>query len=316
MAIREFLSNPSPVFLVYMATREQGQTLAPSTTTRAVDFCYCHFECTYEEPTFADVGGIDAHNDFTSFLFAKKIPTDTITFKLFKNGVEVATLSDDTYGQFFDIGDLTVSDNPDAALYTGYRIDWENVLDLLGPGKYQFKADTIITGLAQTIESHIFRLMQYSDLAANNTIRIKTLQNGNIVSNPLNYTNLFWIQSIRICGKLYNRRPQFETDNYLDSQLKKQQIQDNIINRYTLETRLLPNNISNKIIYDLFLSNRIQVTDYNIWNEDVENCAKTYNEVELYPDEFADPPVFSKSTQRTYEFEFVEKNQNTRKRNF
>ena len=104
--------------------------------------------------------------------------------------------------------------------------------------------------------------------------------------------------------------------NYLDSQLRKQQIQDSIVNEYSLETRLLPSSVANRVVYDMFLANRIFVTDYNLLNEDVQDCKKTYNDVELYPDEIEAPKFFSGITRRIYNFKFVEKQQNTRKRNY
>lgn len=309
--IFEELANSNPIVnQLFMATKIDSQSIIDVPGATPVDFCYCDIECLYEELALAKIGGTGRQNDKTSFLFTKLIAADTITFKLFKSGTEIATITDNTYGEFFAAGTLA------NALYVGFIVDWEKVLTVEGAGLYEIKAETTIIGESKTFTSHKYRLIPYSDLAANGTIRIKAIQNGNIESNQLDYTGLEWEQMIRIKGKFFGKTPSLESDRYLDGQRKLSQIQDQINNSYTLETRLLPSEVANKIIYDLFLSNRIFVTDYNILNEDVENCEKTYTDIEVYPEEFEEPSHFSRITRRLYSFKFTDKKQNILKRNF
>jgi len=162
----------------------------------------------------------------------------------------------------------------------------------------------------------VFRLLPYSDKLANGTIKIKTIQNGNIQSSNVDYTGLSWVQQLRIKGKLFNKTPEFISDNYLDGVREISQIQDQVINSYTLESSILPSYIVYMFLYDLFLLTRIFVTDYNLINEDVINCEKTYNNIELYPDEYNEPSGFSKRLSRLYSFQFVDKAQRIIKRNF
>jgi len=318
MAIVEQLTNPSPITnLLFMATKLDAQGVSgfvPSGTPQ--DFSYCGVECPYTELAVAKIGGTTRQNDNSSFLLSKLIAADTITFKLEKNGVVVATISDNTFGTFFPAGSLTVPENPDSALYVGFQVSWEKVITIQGVGNYKILADTVILGVSNTITSQAFRLATYSDRLADGTIRIKTIQNGNIQSSQVDYTGLNWEQNIRIKGKLFGKDPGLISDRFLNSQRSLRQIRDQIINTFTIETHLLPSNISNKIIYDLFLSNSIFVTDYNLINEDVEFCEKTYNEIELYPDEFEEPQHFNRITNRLYVFKFVDRLQNTVKDNF
>lgn len=301
---------------LFMAGKLDAQTIGFITEGVPVDFCYCDIECDYEEFALAKIGGTPRENDTSAFLFTKFIVADTITFKLFKNNQLVATIVDDTFGEFFAAGSLTVPENPDSDLLVGFRVDWEKVLTVEGVGIYEIKVDAVLTGDAKTFSSHKYRLVPFSDAIANGTIRLRTIQNGNIESLNLDYTGQNWQQTIRIRGKLFGKNPSLDSDRYLDGDRRLRQIQDQIINTYTIETRLLPFVIANKVIYDLFLSNRILVTDYNILNEDIEDCKKTYNEIELYPDEFEDPQHFHRITRRLYVFKFVDRLQNILKRNF
>lgn len=317
MAIQTDITNTSPMTnQLFMATKLDGNTIGSLPEGVPVDFCYCHIECDYNELAVAKIGGTNRENDTSAFLFSKFIAADTITFKLFKNGKEIATISDDTYGEYFPAGSLTVVDNPASALYVGFRVDWEKVLTVEGVGIYEIKAETVFTGSSKTFSSHKYRLVAYSDAIADGTVRIRTTQNGNIESLNLDYTGLNWQQTIRIPGKLFGKTPTLESDRYVDAERRLRQIQDSIVNTYTLETRLLPDAIASKLIYDLFLSNRILVTDYNILNEDIVNCEKTYNDIELYPDEIEEPQHFNRITRRLYRFRLVDRIQNTLKRNF
>ena len=306
-----------PMNQLFMATKLDAAPLPKVTDNVPVNFCYCDIECDYVERAFVDLSGDDTRtNDKTSFLLRKQIAGDTITFVITKAGVDVATIVDNTYGTYYVAGDLTIPENPDSSLYVGFIADWKAIYQAFGGGVYQVRIDTTIIGVMNEYYSHRFRVSEYSDLAANGTVVISTVQNGNIESNPLDYTGLNWPQRIRIPGILYGKTPEFITDNYLDGDLRKTQIQDNIINTYTLETRQLDFSVANLLIYDLLLSNRILVTDYNILNEDVIRGAKTYNEVALYPEEIEEPKHFSRTTKRVYSFKFVDQLQNIRKRNY
>lgn len=315
MIFEEF-PNTDPINLLFMATKVDIEQLPVRIEGTPVNFCYCNIECDYIEKAFANPAtGDPRENDKTSFLLRLFIPTDTIVFKIFKAGVEVATIVDNTYGEFFAPGDLTVPENPDSSLYTGFIADWELIFNAFGAGIYEIKMDTDIVGGIRTLTSHKFKLMVYSELAANGTVLIKAFQNGNILSNPLNYTGLNWEQRLRLPGRFTGKRPDLVIDRYQDGELELKQIQDNILNSYTLDTKMIPFEIANLLIYDFLLANRILVTDYNLINEDVINCEKTYNEISVYPDEIAEPEPRSRTVKRNYSFTFVDKVQNIRKRN-
>lgn len=288
-----------------MATKILGSVIPSPLVTPTNDICLCEFsalECTYLETVFAELGGQDYKNDKNSFLFRRLVPADTVVIKLFKSDVEVAVIVDDTYGTFFD--GFTAQ-----PLYKGFIIDWEKVLNLLGPGRYQVKADKSIVGVIDTFESQKFRLLPYSDVAANGTVVLKTIQSGNIIGSQFDYTGVNWEQQYRIRGKFGDKIPTLERDSYVTQAYVSEQIRDQITNEWTLETRLIPANISNVLIYDNLLANKFTCTDYNIFNKEV------YRDIDLYPSEIETVDTGA-STKSMYKIKFTDRVENTIKRNF
>ena len=185
------------------------------------------------------------------------------------------------------------------------------MLSLHGAGKYQIKADQVIIGTASTFESQVFRLYPYTEELANGTIRLDTVQNGNIEASEFDYTGMDWAQSMRILGRFGNKAQTYTTDRYFGSDLRLNQIQDTVINTYTLQTELIPNFIHGLITEDNLLANEIIVIDYNLFN-----FGDLYREYVLYTEEYSDSQYFSKSRKGRFEFKLTDKQQNIRKRNF
>ena len=254
--------NDSPfVKGIGQATRtESPQTSA--LTERVDDFCYCSIECDYIEPVFYDLP--DGDLDQRSFLFQKKKSTDTIVFELYKNGLKVADITNDTYGTLYDGFD----NQPN---YVGYLLDFQKVFDELGAGQYFFKSVMNLLGVDIEKNSNKFNLAKYSKLAANKTVKIESYQKGNIMRSEFDFTDLLpngWYQSIRLYGIFTDKTPVLEQDNYLNSEYVIEQIQDKIITEYTLSTNYIPASIYNMLFFQDILANKILITDYNILNED------------------------------------------------
>jgi hypothetical protein len=298
-------TNP---YLIYdgMATKVEGETLPIIPEEGTNDVCICDIMCPYTEMVFAKVGDVWWKNDKNDFLFQRLVAADTITIKLFKNGVELATITDDTYGTYY-------ASFPNYALVTGFLVEWEKVFNLEGAGLYQIKADKVILGVASTFESQYFRLLEYTDERADETVRIESYQSGNIVRNQFNFTDMLpdgWYQSFRIRGKLFTPDPKMVIDKYPNQDWKNIQIQDQVVNEWKLETEQLPSIITNKLVYNVTLANTIQITDYNIYNHEI------YRRIELYTTEIeklADP---SKNTERSYVLTFSDKTEDIIKRNY
>jgi len=236
------------------------------------DFCYCNLECEYEEIAFTDGGENEWKNDKSSFIFQKYASADAIAFELWKNGAKIADIDSSNYGQYFDFGAISVQ--PD---YKGVVLDWSLIWASHGFGLYQFKAVQSILGNASTFESRKFRLLPYSDELADGSVKIESYQNGNIIGSQFDFTSLNWYSSYRVAGKFSQKTPVLEVDNYVNSDYRKEQIQDRIRTEYTLQTKLLPSVVANALNYDQLLANQIFVTDYSVMNFEV------YRRLQLRP---------------------------------
>ncbi len=306
--IIQLISNTNPyVYNAGGATKLGGTSLPNIPTDAENDVCLCDLGCEYIEQVFAKTGGAWWQNDKNDFLLQKLISADTIVFKLYKDNVLKATITNNTYGDWYNFGDLT---NP---LYTGFVVYWENVFNAFGAGNYQIKADKVILGVATTFESQKFFLLEYTDERADGTTRIESYQNGNIMSSQFDYTDILtggWYQSFRMKGRLSSPKPKIQTDRILNEDYELVQVQDKITKEYVLETEQIPSFLSNKLIYDNTLANKFLVTDYNIYNNEI------FRRLDLYAVELEKVNEPDRNTQRSYKITLNDKIDNHIKRNY
>lgn len=270
------------------------------------DFCYCAVECDYVEYAFAEIGGEDYKNDRASFLFQKLAPGDYVDFELYKEGVKVADLNDNSLGVYYN--GFTVK-----PLYVGYVLEWEKVLQFFGTGMYQIRVNRTILSNSDVIESVLYKLVPYSDEIADKSVKIVGKQTGNIKNNPLDFTGLLdggWAFYVRVFGELKEVNPTYEQDNYLDSQENRLQIQDKIVNNYELRLKQIPSSVANLFLRGaISLANSIEVTDYNLFNTQI------YRDLQLYTQDFSYEPIMGQRFQ-DLTIELSDKNEGILKRNF
>lgn len=281
----------SPILRSGGAFRYATTTLGEQITQQSSSFCYCG-GCDFEQKVFSLAGGEDYQNDKSSFITAKSISTDTITYKLFRDGLEVATITDDSLGKYYS----TFASNP---LYVGFVADWQLIEDAHGVGLYQVKTERVILGVSDTLESHKFRLRLYNDQLADNTIKIQAVHNGNLLSG-INYIDLLpdgWIEEYRISGRFVSKNAVSETDIYRSNNNIVKQIQGRENAEYILELDPLPIEVWERIIFiDVMATEHFYVTDYNVRSA-VNKKAQSFKRLDLVKSEteqetFADSSKF------------------------
>lgn len=271
------------------------------------EFCICDFiGCEYVEKVFGSDGSDYWKKDKSDFLFKKYLASDTIEFFLYKDGVEVAELNDDTLGTFYD---GFPSGNEEQQIYKGFLIDWSLVLAAHGSGDYYFKADLNVLGEESEYESRKFYLMPYSDLAANGTVRFESYQDGNIFGIPLDYTGLNWYSSLRINGSFGNPRPILESDEYENAQKVRVQIKETVSREWELQTKKISWEVVSALIYNGILANEILVSDYNILAENV------WRRIEVKTSDVSKNDIQG-NPNRIYNITFVDREAIFEKRNF
>lgn len=249
-------------------------------------------------------------NDKTSFLFRVMTANDTFTMKLYKNNLEIAILDNNNFGTFYNLGTLDSGLVSDQALYFGYLINWQQVLNLHGVGEYYIETELTLFGAPITITSEKYKLYIYSEEAADGSVRIVTRQNGNIESNPFNYTGMNWYQQIRIKGQLWNKQSEYITDTYFTSNRTITQIQDSIEHTYDLQIEFVQASVSKFIIENNLLANEILISDYNVANTEL------YNNLRLAVKDITDTTELYYYNGRSHVIQFTDRVQNIRKRNY
>jgi hypothetical protein len=246
-----------------------GPSLPEPVTPVLPEFCICDFiNCEYVEKVFADPLTNDFwKNDKNEFLFKRLVAADTVTMELYRNDLKVADLNTNNEGTFFN---GFPSGSAEQQLYVGYLLDWKLIEALYGTGLYQVKAQLNIIGVVSEFESRKFNLYIYSTINAHETVRMETIQNGNIIGSQFDFTDLDWYGSFRIPAVFGNPTPIYETDRYVTSTgREKRQIQDKMSREWFMKTKKLSWEVVEVLVYNKMMANQILITDYNIQAEAV-----------------------------------------------
>lgn len=314
MAIVTFLTNTTPMTAVgglavgtYELIKREDEVTLPTFDS----FCN-NFDCDYREYAFVYPSDPlnNYKNDTLSLLFKVSLPADVVTILLYKYNETtksceiVATLNDATYGTVYGFAYFGDS------LRRGFKLEWEKVYNVLGAGIYYVEADRTIINRNSTVRTHEYQVMLYNEIVADGTVKLTTFSKG-LIEGGNDYTgyNVNWGQEVRLNGRFGNAKYIFETDNYLDTNRRVNQIQDQMITEYTLELFGIPADIFKPLVYDKLLANQIFVNDYNLLNPD------RYDYKEVYLKEITDAKEYYLSANKTFVIQFVDKKQDMIKRN-
>ena len=269
------------------------------------DFCACDFRCDFVEQVFANSVGDGISNDFSDFLFRKVAATDTITIKLFRYKQPVSTITDDTLGTFFN--GFTAQ-----PLYVGWLADWTLIFNAFSGGEYQVKVTSVILGQTQEFVSRKFRLAFFDPELADRTVKIESIQDGNIVSSEFDFTDLLpdgWLSSIRLRGVFGEMAPTIEQDIFLDSSHRVTQNRDEIIREYSLRCEVVPETIFTRIASQDMIGNQVLISAFNVFNDVI------YQKFPVTPDSFEEQE-YRENGFLNFNIKFKDRQQNVIKRNF
>lgn len=215
-------------------------------------------------------------NDYLSVLYTVTL-NNTINFALEKWEVsawttKVADLSATALGTYYAPSVLQTGFN--AIKFTGYRLEWRNVLINYGVGLYRIKSTGTFLGNSWSDCTHIYCLKQYSTDAANQTVRFEWKNNGILsYANPqtgafkrINYQNIDWQDMIRLDGYFGHPEDQQEVVDlsYIKgNHLEVERISDKTNYNYKFYSGYYPDWVHYLLKDIAFKSNSLQVTDYN-----------------------------------------------------
>ena len=293
MAIIINLTNDRPMLFGGFACGTQSSLIKIPQPKVEIDYCSCEFACDYIEPALYTVTGkTERNSDSTSILLELSAASSSFEIKLINKSTSIETiLNDDTYGQFFDQGDL------EQPLKVGFIIDWELVGTLLGNATYQVSISVTNFGDTITDLSHLYRCSPFSDLVADGTVKIVTTNEG-VIDGGIDYDEMSWSRSVRFDGKFGTPSFNLETSDYEDNSRNWNQNQDRISITYNLSTDILPTSVSNQLVLNDTLANKILIYDYNLANTEV------FNGVEVRPVSIEEPEYFEQNPNGAYSFTF------------
>jgi hypothetical protein len=214
--------------------------------------------CCKELVVLADPSDSDEYkNDYTSVHYYKQIASDSVEFKLKRlSDASEYALNSSTYGEY-QSGTLSY-----------YKVEWQKVLNLLGADRYVIIKEITIAGQTQIIQSITYNLQAFSATVADRTVKIESVTSGEIKRTGAKFDN--YKTSIRVPGFFGRSEPNYTQDNIIYSNYQSKQVSISIDNEYTFQSNLLPDCVTEEILYFMLLANDIFITDYNLNNHSYE----------------------------------------------
>jgi hypothetical protein len=226
--------------------------------------CSCEFvssSCNYEELAFAyPTNELDTYrNDFKSILITLLDASSSYEFFLVdSNDVEIPIL-DGVHGTLYGLGFNTLQ-----PLKVGFRIDWLKVFNLLSGDIYKIRIKQTDFENTIVVDSHSIKLMQFSELASDGTVKIKTTQKGVYLSGE-DYEGMNWVNMNRIVANFGNEKQQTEISRLKDGNYQDFDIQNEYYYQYTLETNLLPSPIADFLLNSDIKTDEILISNYDVY---------------------------------------------------
>ncbi len=271
--------------------------------------CACNFvssSCDYEELAFAfpDDETNTHKNDFKSILINLVDSSSAYEFFLVGSDDAEIPLIDDTYGTLFDRGFNSLQ-----PLKVGFKIDWFKVFNLLGGDVYTIRIKQTDFGTTISTDSHNIRLMLFSELASQGTVKITTNQKGVSLQGE-DYEGMTWQNMNRIVAEFGNETQQNEISRLKDGNYKDFDIQNEYFYQYTLSTNLLPSTIADFILNNDTKTDEIFISNYDIY------AYRQYRDLEVVAEGTVDPSDdYIVNTNKKFNITFEDKTKNL-KRNF
>jgi len=262
-------------------------------------------ECCYEAKVLADSGDTDPYkNDETGVWFNRPTPNSTVVFKLVDSSATEYLLDDSTYGEFLDFDGVA---QPDLSYYI---VDWRKVLMALGEGDYQIKQEIDIAGITTDLFSNTYTLCQFSIDAADDTVRISTVENGLLIRESVNFKGTSFRTGLRIRGYFGNPDYSYEQDNLFRRDYDTQQVNMSLIKEYKLQGLQLPDCVIDELMEFILFGNRLLVSDYN-----KNNPSYNYEQFEVVLENVDSVEYNSLSRKPNVNLTFTDRFKNNRKLN-
>lgn len=311
MSIRIFPSPSTLNTAEYFATKRQV-TSTKGLVELGSECCFCVPNCDWVLPAFADLTDTDDRkNDKGDFLIRVASGSTVVgtLIKIAPDDTETDTIiTDGTFGQFFDTGDLDTD-------VWGFILDWRLVAASLGFGKFKFNITVNNQTPTETFneDSVSFQLTPWSCKNAHRTVRIETKQSG-YFEDGFDYTNFAfsvpeipgssrkfpWPQQIRLWGRFHRSDFELEVDNIVSQDRGEEQVQSRTVKVYTLQLDTIETKLSNPLIRDMLQAPDVRISDYNI------NNIEEYTSTRVTMTDIDSPITSTMNKNEFFEIQFTE----------
>ena len=245
-------------------------------------------------------------NDYSQALFRLSTTSDTIKQELWRNGVKVADINDDTYGRYWDIGDITYYAGQE--LQAGCEISWLLVYNAFGVGNYQIKTEiTPLVGDVISVNSVMYKLFVFDGARMNGSIRIESLMNGTTERNGIIYKGLNIKDVTRLPGIITEGQEEWEqvTDIY-ENERNEVVRRSGKIDTFDLTTLPIPKCMSVRLTDYHAFADDLYISDYNIGNFSYDIIRKNVVKADAFDTESVD----NQNRKVSIKGKFKEKQQN------
>lgn len=291
--------NSKVMDLCAMAIKIQSSTVLVPTNPYDPSFCYCSYICKENILLFGG-SSLDWQNDRTSYAFVKTISTDTGVISLWKNGIKITDITDNTLGVYI----ASYTDNPKQYSFVA---DWNLIYSTHGVGEYQVKNNYTVIGVSNEYTSSKYDLELFNDESAHGYVKLEWIQEGEIESNIFSFCTPLY-HSIKIKGSLIYGTPETIKDSYQTSTRETKMFRTEQKNNYLLKSKLIDKNLLSLLNENTFLADKIVVTDFNLFGTKFIQKDLSFNEVANLED-------FLATTKLDLEISFSDYKQNIIKNN-
>lgn len=240
-------------------------------------------KCDFYLPVFAEIGTKtnNLKNDFSTWVaFFSPIIESATANLILPNGTKVQ-LNGTALGAWQTInGDLPF----------GVKVDWFEVLNQFGAGIYQIELD----GGVQKFYSFKYDLQIWEAQRADQTVRLFYTHNNQIgdyldSENIRDFNSSNWEQQLRLPFSRFGEDTSEPTDEYVRYQNGyREWTQKERLSNYKLKISRADNLLMRYLQFETFMSNFVEVTDYNQFNPMLHLSTKV-NEFGAFEPDFSDP---------------------------
>lgn len=262
--------------------------------------------CCDELKVFAELGSKTDNykNDFKSLIFKRQLPTDTYDFKLVRCSDDAEYVLDglSPYGTFYDFGDF--EGYPD---YIGFTLDWYEVLNDLGAGRYRLVTSYDIAGTQGEYKSCVYNLQVFSFSAAAYTVRFDSTLNSYYESQDIDLAGLYWQDSIRVPGTFGRRQINTEIDELVYRGRKVADVKTEFLNEYSFESELISRCAFPNLADWILRGDELKVSDFNPY------AADDYKEFDIKVNNYDEIQYYERTDKRIFKATFGDRTLNFRK---